>query len=259
MLGVMLLGLGLCAYASIEYKRSKGSGSEPVKIDLLDIENGRISKSPYIRLGPHYRLYDAIYYRYEIVAEKGESPEHTKVTSTYYPIFSADGPVGRRMESLLRKYGGYDKIPDLLPDDERLPDDNPVVIVRTREYNTIGELPGGTVRFEKMEGMIVNWGGPMGVDFMATMRERYEDINFNKVLLFEPGRKPLSGIAAIGMVVAGLLLFAVPPIVMIRRDRAKLKKSGVKETQDTNVSSPEDVEVTLIQENVEGNPYRRTD
>jgi hypothetical protein len=260
MFASIFVGIGLCVYASHEYTLSAGSAGEPVDVELLDIENGRIPKSPYIRLGPHYRFYADILYDYEIEDENEEPTEHTKVKAAYYPIFSTDGPVGRQMEALIRKYGGYDGIPDQLPDDEWLPDDSPAVIVETAEYKTVGELPQGAVRLENTEGMIVHWGGPMGDELMASIRERFPDINLNKVVILELGRKPTSSIAVFGMIVGGILLSIVPPVVMIRRDRAKLRKLRTKGMPDTQ----EPVIVDVLEQPEPGptndvdNPYRRT-
>jgi len=209
----MALGVMFCYMGYNEYTVAANSFDEAVPVKLSDIERGLIPDSNHIRIGQHYRCYDASVYRYRLNGKDEQPTEYTKVTGIYYPVYSVDSPFGRRWRFLSKKYGGYDRIPDVIPEHEGLPTGNPSMIVHSRKFDTIGVLPMGIMRSEKMEGLLVQSIESLDSETQRLLQSGFGDVDFSKVLILSEDRKPTSSMVILALVGGGALLIIVAPVI----------------------------------------------
>src|SRR5262245_8898576 len=115
LIGVPLLlgiaGLGLLIWGCVDYSNSRQSSSEPISVDLANLEGGARPDNFHLRIGPHAACYFATVYEYEYVKKhrlsrpKDATPE-SKVVSSFYPIVSTSNPdVKKKLDDLTKKYG----------------------------------------------------------------------------------------------------------------------------------------------------------
>lgn len=266
----MIIGGGLlCFFGYEEYNVSAGTSSEPVNVELLDLENGKTLDNNYIRIGPHYRLYDASVYQYKVKSNSEQPTAKTRVNRVYYPVYSTSGPFGKQMDVLMKKYGSYDKLPENLPDNELLPTDNLSMIIKTSKYRSIGALPGGMVRCESIEGLVINSIESLGSKERKLLESGFGKIDFSRVLILQQGRKPTSTAVSLAMMGGGALLIVAPLLVGLAMGRRKpqihaqsrgLSGSPAAGSLDAVAPPPQSAAPTPPpQTDADSNPYRRTD
>jgi hypothetical protein len=266
-IALMIGGGALCFFGHKEYRVSAGTSSEPMSVELADIEGGEISDNNYIQIGPHYRLFEACVYGYETSSGSEKVTNRTKVTEAYYPVYSVGSSFGRQMGAMTKKYGGYDEAPDDLPDNERLPLDNVAMLIKTSKYRTVGKLPGGVKLSQKITGLVINTIESIGSEEKKLLQEGFGNIDFSKVLILEQGRKPTSAIASLGMMGGGALLVLAPLIVGFARGRSKSRDRTHTASEPQPAASPLDAVVEPAQmvspppisPGSDNNPYSRTD
>ncbi|MBT3200411.1 MAG: hypothetical protein HN350_10890 [Phycisphaerales bacterium] len=222
-IGMMIGGGFLCFFGYREYKVSAGTSSVPAQVSLLDIEEGNIPENNYLRVGPHYRWYDACVYEYEIKKGGRGVTDDARVNHFYYPVYAVDGQFGLKVKKLLKKYGGYDRIPDNLPDDELVPIETMMMIVKTSKYKKVGKLPEGLAEEEWIEGLVVNSINTMDDEEKKLLESEFGPLDFDKILILEQGREPTSMGAAVGMMGGGVFLILAPLVVMLNKGKAKPK------------------------------------
>jgi hypothetical protein len=260
----MIIGGGfLCFFGYKEYSVSAGTSSEPLNVELLDIENGKAPDNNYIRLGPHYRLYAACVYQYEVKNDSEQPTDRTKVNWVYYPVYSTGGPFGQQMDVLTKKYGGFDNFPDELPENELLPSDNLSMIIKTKEYRSIGAVPEGMLRCKNIEGLVVNSIEPLGFKEEKLLASGFGEIDFSRVLILQQGRTPTSTAVSFAMMGGGALLIAAPLLVGLFMGRSKPKARVTPTPQVDNApAAPLDAMAAPTPPaptDADDNPYRRTD
>jgi len=268
-MGMIIGGGALCYFGYREYSVSAGTSSEPVNVELLDLENGKTLDSNYIRVGPHYRLYDASVYQYKVKSNSEQPTAKTKVNRVYYPVYSTSGPFGKQMDVLMKKYGSYDKLPENLPDNELLPTDNLSMIIKTNKYRSIGALPGGMVRCESIKGLVINSIESVGSEEKKLLESGFGEIDFSRVLILQQGRKPTSTTVSLAMMGGGALLIVTPLLVGLATGRRKpqvraqsrgLSGSPAAGAPDAVALPPQPVAPTPPPPtDADNNPYHRTD
>jgi len=208
---LMIVGGGvLCFFGYREYSVSAGASSEPLDVELSDIENGKIPDTNHIRLGPHYRLYYAAVYKYEARNKSNRLSEYTKVSRVYYPVYSMSSPFGKQMSLLMEKHGG---IPEDLPDSEHLPNGGLSMIIKTNKYQRIGGLPKGVVASDGIDGLVINTIESIGSEEKKLLQMVFGKIDFSKVLVLQQDRKPTSTAVYMAMMGGGVLLMVAPLFV----------------------------------------------
>lgn len=226
---IVLFALGsvLAARGEAEAKVSALSTPEPLEVDLAQLEGNDRPQNCHLNIGPHYACYFCTVYSYRRPKNSTRDPEATTpLTFAYYPIVSRSNPE-------IQNLAGIENAAD--PDDEPEPPALPTgfsVLVKTTRFKTLGDLPTVSARAETgVEGLVINILDPIQSDERKLIQDQFPNLDMNKILILEEGRKPSTattaklmiygGLAAkvgAGLVPLGMLLVTV--MGMIRRDPA---------------------------------------
>ncbi len=221
MLGIMVLGGILFYFGYQEYAVGSAAGSEPEKVDLAKLEQGGELDTTHVQFGDHMRLYFGIVYEFENAT--GTNPSSTDaVTKAYYPVISSEHVFARRMRSLLEKYGKIDDIPE----DELPGIDKFKVLIKTSEYDTVGEvdrLPA--IRDGRsIEGLVVNSINSLDSEEEDLIRQSFPGVDLDRIIILEKDRKPMAVVFSMGMMAGGVAMIVFPVIGLVvihKRDKAK--------------------------------------
>ena len=199
---IMVVG-GMLAWMGVEeFRLSKGTTQEAVDVDLAALENGTASiTNPHVRLGDHVASYwDCIYSYSQSKYSTGEPDAESTVNHVYYPVLSMENPYLAEVAAFREKYQDVDELPAgaVVPSITKL-----AMLLKTKEFRTIGEIPEGMVNLSGIEGLIVNEVESLASDEIALLQDGFPGFEADKVLLLEVGRKPASKVKSIGMVAGG--------------------------------------------------------
>jgi hypothetical protein len=189
---LVLLGIGAASYGWTEWTASRDAAAEPVEVDLAKLENGETPANPHVRIGPHVACYGNTLFQYRTEKRRGKRKVEatTTLTHCFYPIVSAAHPSIQKLNEAVEKYGGVDKVPE----DVELPAiDHFAVIVKTGRFKKFSDIPSVPQRREEqLQGLVINTLRPLKSDEKNLIKEDFPDLDFNKVLVVEDGRKPSS-------------------------------------------------------------------
>jgi hypothetical protein len=200
-LGLIIGGLVLSYFGYQEYQVSEGAGEEPTPFELVKMEHGLSPPNNHVALGEHHALYEGLVFLYDAGHLGFDEPGlSTRVDNAYYPIVSKSHP---HMKMLAEwEAAGGDPSEALAP--ERMQDI--AVIVETRRFTTVGELPE-QVRLEPgVSGLVVSDIESLDPDAQELLQETFPQVDFDKVIILEEGRQPSSPAASFGLMSLGGLL-----------------------------------------------------
>ena len=208
-IGMIVGGLALGYYGQRELRVGWGADSTPAAVELGALEDGAKPSSNYVRIGPHLRMYPECLYEYEDEHNLGDTPS-SKVTKAYYPIISTEHPFLKRLGELGDRHGGLEKVPD----DANWPEiRNFAVLVKTKKFRRIGDIPDTAEDSESIAGLFVNDIESLGSEELKLLKEGFPGLDFSKVLILEAGRTPTSAGAALGMLAGAAALIVVGAFV----------------------------------------------
>lgn len=185
---VAVLGGIIVFWGVQEFRVSQGTSAEPVAADLAALESGREPPNAHLQLGPHLALYPALVY--EVTQSKyatGDPGPTAKVNHCYYPIISLNHPVVRS-------------------EDPNAQLDKFAVLVRSKRFNTIADIPEESRQEASISGLVVNRIQSLDKEERKLILESFPSLDLDKVLLLEDGRRPASLAKSGGMIGGGLLL-----------------------------------------------------
>ena len=78
--------------------------------------------------------------------------------------------------------------------------------MKTNAFETLGSIPSGATAEPMLQGTVVNSIGGIYYKQANMSRGRFPRNNFDKILVLEAGRKPVSTMRSILMMVAGVLV-----------------------------------------------------
>ncbi|QDU90770.1 hypothetical protein Pla175_41830 [Pirellulimonas nuda] len=216
---LVVLGGAVLAYFGIQELRvGMSSTPEPVGVDLAEVESGAIIDNNHWLLSEHVAVFGAAIYEYEKWTGNGgkELDERTKCTWCYYPVMSYDHEYVRTISALEAEYGSLDKLTD-----QELPAlDGFKVLVRTKEFKTVGDIPSGLEGRNSVQGLVVSRIEGLGSDEKKLMSEGFPGLDLDDLLLLEAGRRPTSVAASSGMIAGGVALLVAGAVWMLRRNGA---------------------------------------
>lgn len=157
-------------------------------MELSDLEAGQPLPNIHLRLGRHWKVWDELYYSYEIEPDEDPNAPGTKVTYAFYPLVPDVHPHSQAYALPGELYESAEDVPE---------DAWPVlqdfaVLVRTKEFRTVGALPetGEWQDAEELTGLVVNEIRPLKTDERDLLTQAYPAINLESVLVVEEGRRP---------------------------------------------------------------------
>jgi hypothetical protein len=171
-----------------EFRVSQGTSAEPVAADLAALESGQEPPNPHMQLGAHLALYPAAVYEYSQSKYASGDPGPTaRVNHCYYPIMS---------------------VPDAAPTagDASFDLNRIAVLVRTKRFRTIGDIPDDFRNETSITGLVVNRIQSLDKQERKLILESFPTMNLDKVLILEDARRPASLAKSGGMIGGGLLL-----------------------------------------------------
>ena len=149
--------------------------------------------------------------------ETGEPKDTTKVTKTYYPIISETHPFLMKLAVLAEQFGGEEKIPDeLWPAFDQF-----TVLVKTDRFKTIGSIPDNWGDDANIEGLVINRIEGLSGEEANLLRQSFPQLDMDKVLILEEGRKPSPVTTSLGMMGGGVLLSGLGVFLLVGLPRKK--------------------------------------
>jgi len=194
---ILIIAGGALAYFGFqEFQVSSGTTPEPVNVELAEIEAGSADTSnAHMVIGRHYpAFFELIYW-----GEEGTD----KVDYVYYPILSETHPFVVKINALFEKY------PEEIPEEEVPEVGSFSVLVKSKRYKTVDEIPGGFEPVQLIQGLAINKISSLNDDEAQLMRESFPNYNPDDVLVLEEGRAPAGAGKKYGMMGGGVLIALV--------------------------------------------------
>jgi hypothetical protein len=230
-----------------EYRVGSKASSEPVPVELADLEAGAPLPGNHIRVGLHHCMYASSVIEYE--SDDGRMRPSAEVNWTYSPLISDKHPYMQKLRELEKQYGGLKRIP-------RTADwpalDNFAVLLKSEAYETVKDVPKGRKPYQSVAGLVINVIEPLGDEEKRLIRKGIPNIDFEKVFIVEHGRKPTSAAASIAFIVPGALLVLVPPALMLRRLARRSDRLPAGDSAAPPAPAPDPAAVS----DTDTNPYR---
>ncbi|MEQ8791039.1 MAG: hypothetical protein RIC55_32555 [Pirellulaceae bacterium] len=202
---LMVIGGGVLAWFGFqELLLNSGSSSEAVVVDLAKLESGEPLGDNHVKFGEHLALYPECIYSYSTSSEYEAETPSTKVDYCYYPVISKSHPSHDDISAFRSKFGELSEVslaeyPSLEPF---------ALLVKTRRFRTVGDLPFDFATEPHLQGMVVNQVTSLANDERELLKESFPSMDFEKVVILEDGRAP-SALKSYGMTFGGVLLTLV--------------------------------------------------
>lgn len=214
---ILIVVGGVLAFMGYEeFVVSQKTSDTAMEIALADIEKNQALDNYFVNVGPHWAVYPGLIYNYEASKYGSDEPkDSSKVNFAYYPIVSNDHPYVVATDALMEKYGSAEAIPDeAWPAFKQF-----AVLVKTKRFKTVGQLPEDWGEEAYVEGLVVNVVDPLDTEESNLIRQSFPGIDLQRVLILEQGRTPSSSMQSIGMMAGGGILAILGLFLMIPRGR----------------------------------------
>jgi hypothetical protein len=186
---IAIVGLGVAYLGYEEYRVGASARKDATDVDLADLETGANPPQNHVRLGEHLRLYADIIY---IEEERSGSD---RIKATMYPIVSLKHPLALQGQGQQQAENGQKRSPH----DFR-------VLVLTKEYKSVKQMPKQDRREAHIQGMIINSIRSLADKERDFIRESFPDLDESKLLILEKDRKPVDPRTAILLMACGILV-----------------------------------------------------
>ncbi len=170
-----------------EFQLSNHATKTPQRVELAEIEAERIPDNPHLEIGTHWRMYQALLFRYEQKKGSDGVTDATPIDYPYYPILStthpffsepAEAATVRGIDRVAYEQGGGVETFS--------------VLVKTRQFKTVGSLPEEWAKGEPIRGLVVNRIYNLKKDESELLARSFPGIDLDKVLVLYEGRTPTS-------------------------------------------------------------------
>ena len=165
-----------------EFRLSEHATESPQPVELAEIEAGRVPDNPHLEIGPHWRMYQELLFRYEA---SGEATDDTPIEYAYYPVLSAEHPYFRALDDAREE--GIEQIANDFPTVQSFS-----VLVKTKQFKTVGSLPEGWGKGEPVSGLVVNRIYKLKKDEAELLALSFPGVDLDHVLVLQEGRTPTS-------------------------------------------------------------------
>lgn len=215
--GLIVMAIGGCLiyYGLLEYRVGSGASPDPADVELADLEAGKPLPDNHIRIGLHHCLYKSSVIEYEYDEDDGKAMKPSSpVKWIWSPLISDRHPYMQKLRKLVAKHGSIKKIPRNA--DWPVVKDF-VVLLKSEAYDTVREIPDGRKLYKSVSGLVINRIESLGDDEKRLIRRRFPEIDFDKILIVEHGRKPSSPAVSVAFIAGGTLLVLMPVAFFVRR------------------------------------------
>jgi hypothetical protein len=200
---VIIFGVAAIFWGGSEFYVSSGTSSEPVAVELTDLESDPTPPNNHIEIGEHLAVYPGGVYAYRGSKYGSDTPgPATKISYFYYPIISYDNSFVAEMAALVEKYDTAEAIPESEPEP---PITDIPVLVKTERFDTIGKIPMTIDAKDSIKGLVVNRIDSLDSEEEKLLKESFPQVDMRKVLILEENRKPASFFKSLGLIAVGLL------------------------------------------------------
>ncbi|MBT3200184.1 MAG: hypothetical protein HN350_09725 [Phycisphaerales bacterium] len=212
---VMVIGGCLAWFGVLEHRVGSQASTEPVAVELADLENGSPVPDNNILIGLHHCMYNSSVIEYEYDDDgRSEMRSTSPVNWIWTPLISDKHSYMQGIRKLIKTHGSLKKVPK----GARWPVVKDfVVLLKSEVYDTVGDIPDGRKTYESVYGLVINQIESLGEDEKRLIRRKFPKIDFDKVLIVEHGRKPLSAALSISIIVGGCVLFLIPVVLFLGR------------------------------------------
>ena len=177
-----------------EFRLSSGTSVEPASVSLAELESGTEPGNGHVLIGEHVADFAGCVYEYK--------EKNNKVTHAYYPVISQEHAFFEELNELYEKYPNIDDAPE----SEYPGIDDFRVLVKTKRFKTIQSIPEGLQPMDSLQGLVINLVESVSGEEKKLIKSSFPKLNFEKVLIVEDNRKPLSTTVSMGMIGGGGLL-----------------------------------------------------
>jgi hypothetical protein len=202
---LLIVGGGFLSFmGGQEFLVGHGASSEPVAVELARLEAGEAPPNNHLLVGEHVALYPACVYSYQTKKRAaGDPAPSAKVNYCFYPIISGEHEFIRALGELDEKYHGLDNVPANIPGPEIR---QFAILVKTRQFKTIGAIPGDINTAPSVQGLVINQIDSLDGEEARLIKESFPNLDVDKVLILEEGRRPASLFKSLGMMAGGVAL-----------------------------------------------------
>ncbi len=95
--------------------------------------------------------------------------------------------------------------------------DNFAVLVKTKRFNTVGDIPREMDFAQEVRGMVVNEVDPLSADEKHLLSQGFPGTDFSKVLILEENREPASPGKYLGFFGGGIALLLLGVGLLVGR------------------------------------------
>jgi len=214
--GLVSIVIGGCLvyFGILEHRVGKDASTEPVDVELADLEAGKPLPDNHIRIGLHHSMYNSsvIEYEYDDAGRSDMKPS-SPVNWIWTPLISDTHPYMDGIRRLKKTYGSLKKVPRGA--------DWPavkgfVVLLKSELYETVGDIPDGRKPYKSVNGLVINQIESLDDDDKRLIRKKFPKIDFDKILIVEHGRKPSSAAFSYSIIGFGGMLILIPLFVFLK-------------------------------------------
>ena len=203
-LGLIVLGGFLVYLGYQEFTLASKASPEPVLVEMASLEAGEIPEERHLRIGQHWAVYP-----YWV----GYGEEDTdQLDYVYYPIISEQHPFNLAVDAAIAEHGDGNVPPEEWPVFESC-----AVLVKTKDYARVGEVPDGWDQPDSVQGLVINGAHRFNQELGEILQTDFPKIDLDRVVVLERGRLPQPMTTTYAMMGGGALLVVAGLGLIIRR------------------------------------------
>lgn len=181
-----------------EFRLSLNATPEPAEVDLATLESGQRAPQNHLRLGPHLALYNGSVYS---ISGRDKDKPNPAVRYAIYAVVSESHPYGKLLKQIMAPPA--DAKEPLVLEAPSLDLDKVAVLVKTKRFKSVAELPQAPAAEAAVQGLAINQIQSLSDEESRLVREVVPGIDLEQVVLLEEGRRPKSHLQSLGIASGG--------------------------------------------------------
>lgn len=206
-IALVIIGCVMAYFGYQEFTLSRYSSTEPVTVDMAEIEKGNLPTSNHVLIQEHVALFPLHVFSYSKSKYSNAAPnDSTSVRYVYYPVISKDNAFIKNLDQLIAKHGSMQNIPPEVP----IPQITTAhLLVKTHKFDTVGQIPKSIDNVGSLQGLIINQIDSLDNDEANLVRQALPGVDVDKILILEEDRQPASFFKWFGLAGGGIGLCAI--------------------------------------------------